>query len=107
MDASEIKSALLNALPYYESNDKDDYHYLVKESDIAWAVESLLKVFKSAKSKREYELEELLRSAHAIALRKGKETAWKRFATSIQNVGIGSVTARTYRVLEGDEEISG
>jgi len=56
----------------------------------------------TAKTKRELELEDLLRSAHCIALRKGEGTAWERFATSIQNAGVGSVTARTYRVLEGE-----
>ncbi len=49
-------------------------------------------------------LEELLRSAHAIAARKGEHTAWDRFAASCQALGIGSVTARVYRVLPSDEE---
>lgn len=52
---------------------------------------------------RHAEMEELLRSAHAIALRKGEGTHWERFAASIQKLGIGSVTARTYRVLEIDK----
>lgn len=50
------------------------------------------------KSKRELELEELLKSAHCIAIRKGEGTAWEEFAQRIQKSGIGSVTARTYRV---------
>jgi hypothetical protein len=48
---------------------------------------------------REYELTELLRSAHCIAERKGEDVAWELFAASIKNAGIGSVTARVYRVL--------
>lgn len=56
----------------------------------------------TAKTARELELEELLRSAHCIANRKGKETHWERFKASVQKVGIGSVTARTYRVLKSD-----
>jgi len=56
----------------------------------------------TAKTKRELDLEDLLRSAHCIALRKGEGTAWERFAMSIQNAGVGSVTARTYRLLEGE-----
>lgn len=52
--------------------------------------------------KREHELTELLRSAHCIAERKGEDVAWERFATSVLNAGIGSVTARTYRVLPSD-----
>jgi hypothetical protein len=56
----------------------------------------------TAKTAREIELENLLRSAHAIAKRKGEDVAWDRFAESIQRMGIGSVTARTYRVLPSD-----
>ena len=51
---------------------------------------------------REYELTELLLSAHCIAKRNGEDVAWERFATSILNAGIGSVTARTYRVLPSE-----
>lgn len=47
-------------------------------------------------------LEELLESAHAIAARRGAGTAWDRFAASIAALGIGRVTARTYRVLPSD-----
>ncbi len=57
-------------------------------------------------TKRELELEELLRSAHAIASRKGVGTAWERFAESIAKAGIGNITARTYRTLESDIEFS-
>lgn len=51
---------------------------------------------------RESEFIELLRSAHCIAERKGEDVAWDRFADSISKLGIGSVTARTYRVLPSD-----
>lgn len=47
--------------------------------------------------KRERELTELLTSAHCIAKRKGEETSWELFASSIQEAGIGSLTARTYK----------
>jgi hypothetical protein len=50
------------------------------------------------------EMQELLRSAHAIADRKGENTHWKRFSESITKVGIGPVTARTYRILPSDKE---
>lgn len=43
-------------------------------------------------------MEELLRSAHAIAARAGADTAWETFAASISALGIGAVTARTYRL---------
>ena len=57
-------------------------------------------------TKTEFDAEaiELLRSAHAIALRRGTDTHWERFAQSIAKLGIGSVTARTYRILPSDSE---
>jgi hypothetical protein len=51
------------------------------------------------------ELVELLRSARCIAERKGEGTAWERFSDSIAKAGIGSVTARTYRVLPSDPHV--
>lgn len=53
-------------------------------------------------SAREQALEELVRSACAIAERQGAETAWSRFVASVQSVGLNGVTARTYRVLPSD-----
>jgi hypothetical protein len=50
------------------------------------------------------ELRQLLHSAHAIAERKGEDVHWERFAASIAKVGIGPVTARTYRILPSDRE---
>jgi hypothetical protein len=50
------------------------------------------------------QMRELLRSAHAIADRKGEGTHWERFASSIAALGIGPVTARTYRILPSDTE---
>ena len=61
-----------------------------------------LSQFVTAKTKRELELEELLRSACAIAERKGEGTHWGRFQDSIQQMGLNGVTARTYRMLEGE-----
>jgi len=55
-----------------------------------------------AKSERETELEELLRSACAIAKRRGIDTAWDRFVASANSLGIGGVTARVYKVLPSD-----
>ena len=56
----------------------------------------------TAKTARELELEDLLRSAHAIAERKGADTEWERFAASCKEQGIGSVTARVYKVAPSD-----
>lgn len=50
------------------------------------------------KSRREYELEQLLRSACAIAERKGEDTHWENFLNSAKALGINGVTARHYRV---------
>lgn len=47
-------------------------------------------------------LEDLLRSARCIAQRKGAETAWERFDASIANAGVGSITARVYKLLPDD-----
>lgn len=55
-------------------------------------------------SEREKTMEELLRSACAIADRKGENTAWERFAASVHELGLNGVTARTYRVLPSDVE---
>ena len=53
-------------------------------------------------------LEDMLRSAHAIAERKGEGTAWVRFAARIKALEIGSVTPRTFRILgDDDPEILG
>jgi hypothetical protein len=50
------------------------------------------------------EMIQLLRSAAAIADRRGQDVAWERFAASIRKLGIGWITARTYRVLPSDNE---
>lgn len=57
-----------------------------------------------ARTERETAMEELLHSACAIAERKGTGTAWERFEASISALDIGSVTARTYRILPSDTE---
>lgn len=56
----------------------------------------------TAKTARELKLEELLRSACAIAERKGEGTHWGRFIASVNLLGLNGVTARTYRLLDGD-----
>ena len=61
----------------------------------------------TAKTNRELELEALLASARCIAQREGEGTHWERFSDSIRKMGIGSVTARTYKVLPSDTEASG
>jgi hypothetical protein len=56
---------------------------------------------------RDQELQDLLRSACAIAERHGAGTAWDRFAASIHAAGLNGVTARTYRILPSDLEGAG
>ena len=58
----------------------------------------------TAKTAREIELEDLLTSARAICQRKGEGTAWERFDARIATAGVGSVTAKTFRVLPSDLE---
>lgn len=48
------------------------------------------------------EMEELIRSACAIADRRGAGTAWDRFSASAAKLGLNGVTARTYRALPDD-----
>lgn len=52
------------------------------------------------------ELRDLLTSARAIAERKGVDTAWKRFSQRLAYEGIGSVTAKVFKVLPSDLEVN-
>ena len=70
--------------------------YFVKHPDDTYSKADPQPMLTTAKTDRELELEDLLRSAHAIAARNGANTSWSRFAASIQKFGIGSVTARHY-----------
>ena len=57
----------------------------------------------TAKTARELELEDLLISVRCIAQRKGDCTAWERLDARLEKTGIGSITARTFKVLPSDE----
>lgn len=48
------------------------------------------------------ELTDLLESARAIAMRKGEDVAWERFAARLGSEGISGITPKVFRVLEGD-----
>lgn len=56
----------------------------------------------TAKTARELELEDLLASARVIAQRQGADTAWERFDQRLAEAGIGSVTAKVFKVLPSD-----
>lgn len=43
------------------------------------------------------DLEDLLRSAHCIGMREGRDTNWAAFCGQIQRVGIGYVTAKVFK----------
>lgn len=58
------------------------------------------------KTERENLLEDLLTSARVIAQRKGANTAWERFDARLKTAGIGSVTAKVFKVLPSDLEES-
>lgn len=51
--------------------------------------------------KRVAVLEDLLTSAHAIAQRGGYRTSWTDFANRLAEFGIGSTTAKTFRMPDG------
>lgn len=53
----------------------------------------------TAKTARELELEDLLRSARCIAQRKGENTAWETFDQRLAECGIGSVTPKVFKIL--------
>ncbi len=53
----------------------------------------------TAKTARELELEDLLTSARCIAQRKGADTAWNRFDARLSDAGIGTVTAKVFKVI--------
>ena len=61
--------------------------------------------FTHAKTARELELEDLLVSARAICQRRGADTAWERFDERLAKAGIGSVTAKVFKVLPSDIEV--
>jgi len=49
-------------------------------------------------------LQDVLSSARAIAQREGADTEWQRFDKRIEALGIGAVTAKTFRILPSDTE---
>lgn len=65
-----------------------------------------LEKIRTAPTPRESELADILTSVRAICQRKGQSTAWKRLDERIRITGIGSITAKTFRVLPSDTEPS-
>lgn len=59
---------------------------------------------RTEKTARELELEDLLTSCRAVCQRHGADTAWKRLDERIASFGIGSVTAKVFKVLPSDAE---
>lgn len=58
-----------------------------------------------SKADRERELEDVLTSVRAVCQRRGADTAWERLDMRIANLGgIGSVTAKVFKVLPSDRE---
>jgi hypothetical protein len=45
---------------------------------------------------------DLLSSAYAIALRRGRTTAWERYIERLVKAGISPVTAKTFKTLDGE-----
>ncbi len=63
-----------------------------------------LSQFATAKTKRESELEDLLTSVRAVCAREGKGTHWGRLSNRIGEFGIGTVTAKIFKILPSDPE---
>lgn len=53
---------------------------------------------------RMLQLEDLLRSARAIAERRGENTAWETFDNRVASFGIGNVTPKVFKVPVEDSE---
>ena len=58
----------------------------------------------TAKTVREIEMENLLRSACSISQRKGEDVNWDRFYDRLLYLGISPLTAQTFRILPSDLE---
>lgn len=58
----------------------------------------------TAKTARELELEDVLKSCRAVCQRHGADTAWQRLDERIASFGIGSLTAKVFKVLPSDIE---
>ena len=56
--------------------------------------------------KRVAVLEDLLSSAYNIANRNGEHTHWERFAGQLHINGISPITAKTFKILPSDTELS-
>lgn len=57
-----------------------------------------------SQAERIKELEDVLTSVRAICSRNGTDTAWNRLDSRIASLGIGHVTAKTFRVLPTDKD---
>ena len=77
--------------------DQDEDEQDPQEKAIFLAFREVVRRVKT-QAKRIEELEDVLRSAHCIAERRGFETAWDLFAGRIAGLGIGSVTPRVFKV---------
>lgn len=58
----------------------------------------------TAKTKRELELEDILTSVREVCSRKGEDVHWGRLDNRIASLGIGNITAKTFRILPSDHE---
>ena len=85
----------------YKDSDGEDRNILQMVTlEKEWAANRIQEGEKAIA--RVEELEDLLRSARNIADREGALTAWVRFSERIGAFGIGSVTAKTFKILPSD-----
>lgn len=71
--------------------------------EFAATLDSIDKLLRERLERDLAEARDLLRSACCIAERKGARTNWERFIVSVNELGLNGVTARTYRLLDGDQ----
>jgi len=101
----------LEKLPKYWSSVHKCY--MVRVEDVSASIASspqadgmVLALSNTELKKRIAVLEDLLSSAYNIANRNGEHTHWERFAGQLHVNGISPVTAKTFKILPSDTELS-
>jgi hypothetical protein len=103
--AAAIVAAIKEFNRHIESNGySSNQHAIAQRTRLVDALIEMGKIAPAPSPDRVKELEELVRSACAIAERQGRNTHWGRFIASVHAAELSSATARTYKLLEGESE---
>lgn len=85
----------------------DDIRALLERSpSVSGEAVTMLALNNTVLQKRISVLEDLLSSAYNIANRNGENTHWERFAGQLHINGIRPITAKTFKILPSDIELS-